>query len=132
MLRGREPRRPRGGRLGKPASRLPQEERVAKKLPWRRQPGSGNQPGKKGDFEDPRPESVVGEGKTTEGRVIVVEMSWVRKIWREATEMRKKPILVLGFENMPPPVEEDWGAMPMSVVRALTEAAGWDLEIKEA
>jgi hypothetical protein len=118
--------------LGRDEPRLPQEARLQRKLRGlaRPQPGSGNQPGRPGDFDFAGPESILAESKTAiTRRHVIVEMAWLRKIDREARGSRKVPALIIGFENMPPPAEKDWMALPLSKMLALIKAAGWNLEV---
>ena len=133
-LHNREPRKPRCGKLGKDKSRLPQEDRLEKKLgrSARRQPGSGNQPHSPGDFDFIQPESFLADGKTTiEGQSVRVETAWLRKVSREARGFRKTGMIILGFESLGPPTERDWALVPLSKLLVLLEAAGWDLEVRD-
>lgn len=129
---GREPKRPKGGKLGKTVvkSASPQEPRAQKKLRWakaRLTPGSGSK-GHKGDIDIPQPETIRAECKTTSTRTLEVETSWIRKIDREAREVRKTPALIMGFETIGAPCPKDWIAIPLEKLQALIEAAGWSLE----
>ena len=131
-----EPRRPRGDKLGRDDNRIGnrQETRAAKKLRRlgvRKQRGSGNQHHAKGDLEGTKPESFLGECKTTDKRHLPISMSWLRKITREARGVRKTPILVFGFEGMTPPTPKDWAAIPLEAFEQLIAAAGWDMEVRK-
>lgn len=131
---GYEPRKPKGGRLGKRVSRLPQEDRIETKFKAaaRRQPGSGNQLHRPGDFEGVEPESVVLDGKTTtKNRSIVITMAQLRKVDREARGLRKTGGLIVGFETMSPPVEQDWALIPLGLLIKLMQQADWDLEMRD-
>ena len=94
----------------------------------RLQPGSGNQAHAKGDVDIPKSETFLLECKTTEKRHLVLEMSWLRKITREARAVRKTPALVFGFEGMTPPTPKDWVAIPRESFEALIAAAQWTME----
>ena len=129
-------KRPGRGRLGKPPSRLPQEDRLEKKLQGvaRRQPGSGNQPHSPGDFNFYQHGSFLADGKTKiEGQSAKIETAWLRKVTREARGIPgdKTGIIILGFESITPPTEQDWAVIPLSKLLALVEAAGWGMEIKD-
>lgn len=131
-----EPRKPRGGKLGRDDDRIGdrQETRAVKKLRRlgvHKQRGSGNQHHAKGDLEGIQPESLLGECKTTDKRHLPINMAWLRKITREARGVRKTPLLIFGFEGMTPPTPKDWAAIPLEVFEKLIVAAGWDMEVRD-
>jgi len=102
------------------------EDRAAKALGARKQPGSGNQVGKKGDLEFAQAESFVAECKETEGKTLALEMHWLRKIDKEARDHRKKPMFLFSFKNMDIPCPKDWAAIPLPLMKKLIVAAGWE------
>lgn len=124
-------RKPVAGKLGKDAERPgdAHEKRSVRKLAGlgaKRQPGSGNQPGKKGDIQLAELESVLFENKTTAGQVLKVRYADLCKITREARAERRTPGVILGFENAEGPYPQDWAALPLEVLNRLLEVAGWD------
>lgn len=119
------------GKLGKKPD-LPgtgHEKRSAKKLQSlgaSLTPGSGNQPSKKGDIILRELETILFENKSTQGVVLKLDYSDVRKITREARTDRRVPGLLLAWENVEGPYPKDWGALPLEVLKRLIEAAGWE------
>jgi hypothetical protein len=59
------------------------------------------------------------EAKHTTGKSIGVKKSWLEKIDREATVARKWPLVVLGFDDMAPGVDDQWACVPLSVLNEL-------------
>lgn len=104
-----------------------QEDRVAKKLGGRRQPGSGASPYAKGDVKQPSgvefsPDRFLIECKQTEKKSLRVQGQWLSKITREAMAAGKEPALefeIQGYED--PQLEKEWIAIPLSVFRRLQE-----------
>ena len=70
------------------------EKRVAKKLGKRPVPGSGSQPGAKGDI---RLDRMLMETKSTAKGSISVKKAWLDKITREALAANRIPVLVISF-----------------------------------
>lgn len=130
-------KKPGPGKLGKKADPVgtAHEKRTVKKLSKlgaRRQPGSGNQTGKKGDIPLDRAETILFENKTTTGVVLSLNYSDVRKITREARDDRRVPGLLLAWENVKGPYPKDWGALPLEVLERLIRAAGWEALKRES
>ena len=137
-------RRPKPGQLGAGKKPLPGklrktpprigdrlESKIEKKLSRlgaRKQAGSGNYAGRKGDLDIPEPETLLIESKEITGRrVDAVEITqWLRKITREARGKRKKPCLVIGFPDLEGAVAKEWGMLPLSLLEKLILAAGWE------
>lgn len=118
-------------RLGKPKPKpgdkteLTTQQKLAG-LGARRQPGSGNYIGRKGDVDVREPESLLLESKETEGQSLQLQMSWLRKITREARGVRKVGGLVIGFTRVRGPTPSYWMCLPLDVCERLINAAGWD------
>lgn len=131
----RRPSKPRAGKLGQTQKVHPHDRRLERKLKdvgAKRQPGSGNQPGKKGDIELREPESLVLEGKSAvKRRSIVVTISLLAKIAREARDVRKTAGFALEFLKMPKPYPRDWVLVPLPFLKRLIQAAGWEIEEAE-
>ena len=117
----------RKGQLGR-EHKVDQESRVEKRLKplgARKQPASGALSGWKGDITLRKMESFLFECKTTTKESLRVKQKWLIKISREAREKRKKPGLVIGFEDMPVPTSQDWIAVPADVFVELMKEAGY-------
>lgn len=99
----------------------------------RKQSGSGNYIGAKGDIDFKEPESLLFELKEITGRrMSAVEVTaWLRKIAGEARGVRKTPGLVIKFPNLEGAVPKVWAMLPLDVMRDLVEAAGWEALEKE-
>ncbi len=104
-----------------------QENRVAKSVNGRRQPGSGSSIYAKGDviqdssgaFDLKR---FLIECKQTKHASLSIKGSWLSKITREAMAVGKEPALAFEIKgNDDPVVEQDWIALPMSVFKRLME-----------
>jgi hypothetical protein len=95
-----------------------QEDRVAKGVGGRRQPGSGALPNPafKGDV---RHDSFLVETKRTDAKSISVKAAWLIKIEAEARMLDKIPALSIEIGGLAPLVEKDWCLMPMSVFNRL-------------
>ena len=95
-----------------------QEERVAKLVGGRRQPGSGSLPipGFKGDVKE---DSFLFEAKRTDAKSLRIKAEWLMKIEAEAEALGKFPALSIEIGGMSPLVERDWCLIPMSVLKIL-------------
>lgn len=119
-----KPERPRSRALdscyGQQAKSRKQEERVAKRLGARRQPGSGSLPvpGLKGDIKE---DHFLIEAKRTDAKSISIKSSWLAKIEAEAAAVGKFPALSIEIGGALPDTEKDWCLLPMGVFKALVE-----------
>lgn len=88
------------------------EKRLAKKLSARARPASGAMLGAKGDIEAGQ---ALVECKSTTGRSISVEHSWLGKIAAEARAEGKTPVLTLSFTNGDgrPVPNGEWAMIPL-------------------
>lgn len=91
-----------------------QEDRVAKKVHGRRQPGSGSIPSEhlKGDIKH---DDFLIEAKRTNAKSLSVKGDWLLKIEDEARLLDKIPALSIEIGGIPPTIEKDWCMIPMSV-----------------
>lgn len=91
-----------------------QEDRVARRIRGRRQPGSGaiQNDAFKGDIKHDR---FLIEAKRTNAKSITVKSEWLLKIEDEARILDKLPALSLEIGGVPPTIERDWCMIPMSV-----------------
>jgi len=104
-----------------------QENRVARVLSGRRQPGSGSSPYAKGDVIQKSSEGhslskFLVECKQTKHKSLSVKGEWLSKISREAMAAGKEPALqfeIKGIEDTF--AERDWIAIPLSVFKRLLE-----------
>lgn len=126
-------KKPQAGKLRKSSPRVGDRletsvEKKLKRLGARKQAGSGNYAGRKGDVDIPEPETLLIESKEITGRrVSAVEITaWLRKITREARGKRKKPCLVVGFPDLEGAVAKEWGMIPLDLLEKLVVAAGWE------
>lgn len=111
-------RRVNGSQIGK-AGRA-SEQKLAKKLGTRLRPGSGAVAGCKGDVMLPK---FLMEAKSTTGRSMALDHSWLAKITKEAREEHKDPALAISFTNgngTPCPAGE-WVMVPLRVWQELTD-----------
>ncbi len=97
------------------------EKKLARKTHGRRQPASGAIDGHKGDVLA-YGETVLLENKSTSKESILVKKEWLAKIDREAFTYRKKPGLCLSFSDMPPGVDAEWIAVPITFFEELIQA----------
>lgn len=95
-----------------------QEERVAKAVQGRRQPGSGSIPKAhlKGDVKHT---DFLMEAKRTDAKSISIKGEWLLKIEDEARLLDKFPALTLEIGGIPDTIEKDWCLMPKSVFERL-------------
>lgn len=70
------------------------EENLSRRLGLRKQPGSGNMEGAKGDLKG---QEFLVEAKATENKTMSVELSWLHKIKYEARDAGKLPALSISF-----------------------------------
>ncbi len=101
------------------------EKRLSKTLGGTLRPNSGAVEGAKGDI-------VVGktlvEAKSTTGRSIKIEHSWLGKISKEARDAGKTPLLALSFtsEDGRPVPNGEWVCMKLTDYQYMKEKAGED------
>jgi hypothetical protein len=95
-----------------------QEDRAAEMIGGMRHAGSGSIPGLKSDASSGRWQL---EAKSTQGKGIRVELSWLSKITFEANRSDKDPIVHIWFRNVPSEVvvEDEWVMVPRSVFERL-------------
>lgn len=92
------------------ARSIAQEDRIAASAGGRRQKGSGNRAGNRGDV---RRDELLMECKTTATGTMSIERAWLEKISGEAAAVNKDPAFVFSFEGqMPEGVDRDWIAVP--------------------
>jgi hypothetical protein len=111
-----------------------QEKTVAAALGGRRQPGSGAFDEAKGDVRVERSDrfSFLVECKRTSGKKSLgVKLEWLMKITAEARVNDRYPALAIQFDrrvidSMPGTAEEDWVAIPLSVMKGMLEDLGED------
>lgn len=100
------------------------EQRLAKSLGSKLNPGSGAVAGVKGDFIVS--EDYLVEAKSTTGRAISVQHAWLGKISKEARDISKSPALALSYvtgDGRPVPNGE-WVCVPMKVWLSLIQERG--------
>ncbi len=98
------------------------ETRLAKDLGAMLRPASGAVEGIKGDMA--LPDHLI-EAKSTTGRSISLQHSWLGKITKEAREQALRPAVTLSFthENGRPVPNGHWVAVPLHDWLELLEAA---------
>lgn len=92
------------------------EENVAKKSGGERQIGSGRFEEYKGDIDT---DNEKFEVKSTETKGLYVTKETLTKIYKEATDEKKRPRLVVSLRN--DEVPDDWVLMPMDDYALLNE-----------
>ena len=94
-----------------------QENRVAREVGGKRQPGSGSSVYAKGDVDA---NDFLIECKQTKNKSIRIESKWLAKISREAFAVGKDPALSIDIKGQEDEFcERDWVAIPMSVFKRL-------------
>jgi hypothetical protein len=106
------------------------EKRTEKRSGDRRQPGSGNQPGKPADV---RGQGWLRENKASKSGAegMYVQGSWLQKIVAQAMALNLNPAIELSFDGQAAPVPTDWTLVPSMEFEALRERAGDRLEDAE-
>jgi len=91
-----------------------QEEDGARLIGGRRHVGSGAIAGLKSDASS---EDWQQESKQTAGRSIGLKLEWLNKIYVEARQQNKKPMMHLRFTNIPEymTVYQDWVVIPADI-----------------
>lgn len=94
------------------------EEEIARKLGGVRQPNSGALAHRKGDVSVEGPsimseDRFLFESKETGGTTLILSVSDVTKICREALEVNKEPALALSFGRHPQIVPREWVAVSL-------------------
>lgn len=93
-----------------------QEGRLAAEFGLRVTPNSGATPHAKSDALDDR---IRAEMKLTSGARVPVGFGDLEKIWREAAETGRNPVVLVTFEGRDGPVPGDWALIEASFLNAL-------------
>ena len=95
-----------------------QEERLAKRIGGRRQPGSGSLPipAFKGDVKE---DNFLFEAKRTDAKSLRIKAEWLMKIEAEAEALGKFPALSIEIGGTPLLAEKDWCLIPLSTLKIL-------------
>lgn len=95
------------------------EKRSAKRLGVRAQPGSGATEGAKGDIKLP---TLLVECKSTQKESFSLKREWLHKIYKEAREVNREPVLQIMFvDNMGRAEDQDdWVVIPARLWNEIT------------
>ena len=104
-----------------------QEERLARAVGGRKQPGSGSSIYAKGDVKERSseahdPNRFLWECKQTIHKSLSIKGEWLDKISKEAIAAGLEPALSIEIKGMESNVaERDWVVLPLSVFKRLCE-----------
>lgn len=103
-----------------------QEQREARRRGGRRQPGSGNKPGRRGDVSVKLgADAFLGELKFTTAASHDVKLALMKKIEREAVEAGKKPYYMIEFRDEGASREgEQYFVIPRWVLEEMVDGVG--------
>ena len=120
-----EPKKPKpkmwSEEISSKATSMKNEERLSETVGFKQTPGSGNRdwPSLKGDGSHPR---FMFELKETQRANISVGERVVSKLYREASNVGKDPVLVLSAYGLPDPLPKDWAVVPIDIFMMLLKA----------
>jgi len=97
------------------------EKRLAGEIGFKLTPGSGNQVWPKGKGDGCLSDFMF-ELKETQGSSLSINSQVIGKLYREAHDVGREPVLVLSAYGIPSPLPKEWVAVPTGLFKEMLKA----------